>query len=172
MRRRPSLMILRSYPVKSLVAVLALALTLCGPAYAADPDAKARAEVLAQLDRFFVAMSARDAKTWTEISLPDASTLVQNFAADGRVTLRRGAVKDMIDHLPGGPAMSEGVWKPTVLIRGPMAVVWAPYEFKLEGKSHHCGIDLFEFMQVDGAWKIADIKWTSEPRACAELDAR
>ncbi len=156
--------------MKSSIAALALALAL--PAHAADADAKARAEVLAQLDRFFVAMSAHDAKTWTDISLPDATTLVQNFAADGTVTLRRGTVKDMIDHLPAGPAMSEGVWKPTVLIRGPMAVVWAPYEFKRDGKSHHCGIDLFEFMQVEGAWKIADVKWTSEPAACAELHAR
>ena len=158
--------------MKSLIAAAALALILCGPARAADPDAKVRAEVLAQLDRFFVAMSAHDAKTWTEISLPDASTLVQNYAADGKVTLRRGAVKDMIDRLAAGPAMSEGVWNPTVLIRGPMAVVWAPYEFRLAGKPHHCGIDVFEFMQVDGAWKIADIKWTSEPTACAELHAR
>lgn len=156
--------------MKSLIAAATLAFVLCGAAHAAS-DPSPRAQVLAVVDRFFTAMSAGDPQTWTEISLPDATTLAQTFAADGKVTLRRAPLQTMTDHLAGSPPKSEGIWKPTVLIRGPMALVWAPYEFKLEGKSHHCGVDLFELMQVDGAWKIAGIKWTAEPTACAELKA-
>jgi len=157
--------------MKAIIAVVALA--LCGSAQAAkpDPDAKARAEVLATLDRFFVAMSARDAKAWSEILLDDATMHSQNFAPDGQVTLRGFAGKEMIAGLGGGPPKAEGVWKPTVLIRGPMAVVWAPYEFKLDGKSHHCGIDVFDFVKVGGAWKMSGALWTSEPAACPELKA-
>jgi hypothetical protein len=157
--------------MKSLIAAAAWALRLCGPARAADDDARARAEVLAQLDRFFVGMSAHDPKAWSDVLLEDMVTHSQNFGPDGKVTLRRNQAKDMIANLPGGPAMNEGVWAPTVLIRGPMAVVWAPYEFKLEGKSHHCGIDVFDFVKVDGAWKMASAMWTAEPAACAELKA-
>ena len=38
------------------------------------------------------------------------------------------------------------------MIRGGMALVWAPYEF-----------------QIDGVWKVSNAMWTVEPNACAEL---
>ncbi len=41
----------------------------------------------------------------------------------------------------------ERYWSPTVLIRGPMALVWAPYEFQIDGKISHCGIDAFVLFQ-------------------------
>ena len=156
--------------MRHLILAAALALGLAGPALAADPNPE-RAAVLAQVDRFFTAMSAHDDKTWTELFVDDAATYTQAFQPDGSVKLRHGTVKDMIAHLPAGPPMSERIWKPTVLIRGPMAVVWAPYEFRLDGKSHHCGIDVFDLVKVDGTWRMANAMWTAEPKACAELGA-
>lgn len=155
--------------MKRLIVAAALALGLAGPALAGE--AEDRAAVLSVVDRFFVAMSAHDAKTWAEVLLPDAITRTQAYQPDGSIKLRRGEVKDMIANLPTGPAMAERIWKPKVMIRGPMAVVWAPYEFKLDGKQHHCGIDVFDLMQVDGAWKISGVMWTAEPKACGELGA-
>jgi len=157
--------------MKTLIAAAAMALLLCAPARAAPDDAKERTAILAQLDRFFVAMSAHDPKTWSEIFVEGSLARSQNLGPDGKATLRLGSIGDMVAHLAGGPDMQEGVWTPTVLIRGPMAVVWAPYEFKLAGKSHHCGIDVFDFLKVDGVWKMSNAMWTSEPAACAELKA-
>lgn len=156
--------------MKHLLAAAALALTLAGPARA-DDATRERTAILATVDRFFVAMTAHDAKAWSEIFVDDASTFTQAYQPDGSVKLRRGTVKDMIANLPSGPPMSERIWKPTVMVRGPMAVVWAPYEFKLDGKSHHCGIDVFDLLKVDGTWRMANAMWTAEPKACAELGA-
>ena len=65
------------------------------------------------------------------------------------------------------------MWAPVVSLRGDMiATVSAPYEFRLDGKTTHCGIDVFDLAKVDGAWKIAGLTWTAEPAACAELKAR
>lgn len=44
----------------------------------------------------------------------------------------------------------ERYWSPIVLIRGVMDVVWAPYEFHVDGKTAHCGIDVLSFSKIDG----------------------
>ena len=54
-------------------------------------------------------------------------------------------------------------------VRGRIGIVWAPYEFWLDGKSHHCGIDVFEMVKNDSGWKIANLMWTHEPDGCAAL---
>jgi hypothetical protein len=68
-----------------------------------------------------------------------------------------------------GPALRERYWSPTVLIRGPIAVVWAPYEFWRDGKTSHCGVDVFDLVRIDGEWRVSNSMWTVEPDACAEL---
>jgi hypothetical protein len=50
-----------------------------------------------------------------------------------------------------------------------MALVWAPYEFHVDGSIWHCGIDVFSFSRIGGAWKVSNAMWTVEPGACAEL---
>jgi hypothetical protein len=55
------------------------------------------------------------------------------------------------------------------MIRGAMAMVWAPYEFQTDGVTSHCGIDVFSFARIDGVWKVSNSMWTVEPDACAEL---
>jgi hypothetical protein len=68
-----------------------------------------------------------------------------------------------------GRALRERFWAPTVLVRGGIAVVWAPYEFWIDGKTSHCGVDAFNFIKVDDEWRIANAMWTVEPDACAQL---
>jgi hypothetical protein len=63
----------------------------------------------------------------------------------------------------------ERYWSPTVLIRGDIAVLWAPYEFWIDGKTSHCGVDVFNFAKIGGVWRVSNAMWTVEPDACAEL---
>ncbi len=39
------------------------------------------------------------------------------------------------------------MWDPVVTRRGPLAVLWAPYEFQRNGKTTHCGIDVFNLVK-------------------------
>lgn len=64
-----------------------------------------------------------------------------------------------------GSAVQERYWNPTVLVRGPIAVVWSPYEFKIDGQTSLCGIDVFDFVKVEGAWRVANAMWTVEADA-------
>ena len=63
----------------------------------------------------------------------------------------------------------ERYWSPTVMIRGAMALVWAPYEFQIDGETTHCGVDVFSFAKINGIWKVSNSMWTVEPNACSEL---
>ncbi len=38
-----------------------------------------------------------------------------------------------------------------------LAVVWAPFEFLVDGRVDHCGTDLFNLVRLDGKWFIASI---------------
>jgi hypothetical protein len=42
----------------------------------------------------------------------------------------------------------------TIRIDGPLAMVWAPYQFYYKGKFHHCGVNSFQLVQIDNNWRI------------------
>lgn len=42
----------------------------------------------------------------------------------------------------------------TIRIDGPLAMVWAPYQFYYKGKFHHCGVNSFQLVWIDNNWKI------------------
>ena len=48
-------------------------------------------------------------------------------------------------------------------------MVWTPYELWADGKTSHCGIDVFDLLKEQGVWKIANAMWTVEPDACHRL---
>lgn len=68
-----------------------------------------------------------------------------------------------------GRAFRERFWSPHVMIRGGIAVVWAPYEFWIDGQTSHCGVDVVDFVKIDGKWPVSNAMWTVEPEACTEL---
>ena len=145
------------------------ALTLASPALAA-PDPQ-EAAVVAVAQRFFDAMAARDGATLRDITLPGTVFTALRPVEGGGTKLTRIAFDDFVKNLR--PGLHEQMWSPRVSLRGALlATISAPYEFQLDGKTTHCGIDVFNLVKVDGAWKIASLMWTQEPAACPELKAR
>ncbi|MBD0321396.1 MAG: hypothetical protein ICV87_13740, partial [Gemmatimonadetes bacterium] len=41
----------------------------------------------------------------------------------------------------GSERLLERMWSPVVHVQGPLAVVWTPYDFHVDGQFSHCGID-------------------------------
>ena len=153
-----------------MLAALA-ALTVSPPAAAgpADPE---HAAVIAAAQEFFDSMAANDAKRMGDITLPDTMYASVQPNADGTARLRQIPRRQFLERAPGGDKYLERMWDPVVTRRGPLAVIWAPYEFQLNGKTTHCGVDVFNMVKADGAWKVASLSWTAEPNACAELKAK
>lgn len=155
--------------MRRFLAAAAVALSLAAPAAAAPKDPQAAAAV-AQVERFFAAMKAKDEATLKAILLPDVTFTAQGMR-DGKTTLRRIPAADWAARLTQGPVVDERMWDPVVMRRGPIAMVWAPYELLVDGKQVHCGVDVFDLVEVEGTWRVAHLMWTQEPQACPELKA-
>jgi hypothetical protein len=55
----------------------------------------------------------------------------------------------------GKTQIEERIHDPLMRVDNDLAIVWAPFEFWLNGKVDHCGIDLFNLVRTDGKWLIA-----------------
>ncbi|UAL10837.1 nuclear transport factor 2 family protein [Caulobacter segnis] len=148
-----------------LLIAAALAGQVPAPPPAADPEDKA---VLAAAQAFFDGMAAADTEAMRAAVLPGAQFMGVRAQPDGSVTVRRIAFEDSYGKRVD-PGLKEWMWSPVIIRRGGLATVTAPYEISRDGKTLHCGIDVFTLAKQDGAWKIASISWTAEPTACEEL---
>ena len=151
------------------VAAILAALVFATPACAAP--APEDAPVLATVQRFFDALAARDTSAVREIVLPGGVYTAVRVNADGTSRVTRLPVDDTFSKSIG-PGLNERMWAPVVSRRGPIATVSAPYEFQVNGKTTHCGVDMFSLVRDETGWKIASLMWTQEAEACPELKAR
>jgi len=122
------------------------------------------------MDALMRAVPANDKDAMSAILAPDG--MIHSFRkdADGSWDLAaRPAASLLTGESGGSQTATERYWSPTVLIRGSMAFVWAPYELWIDGASYHCGVDAISFAKIDGAWKATNLMWTAEKDACAEL---
>lgn len=152
--------------MKRLIAAALAAHAIAQPAFAAPADPE-RAAVIAAVQQFFDGMAANDAKMMGEVLMAEGMTASVRPGAVVRFTPQ----KQFLERT-GGDKYLERMWDPVVTRRGALAVLWAPYEFQLNGKTTHCGVDVFNLVKTDGRWKIAGGSWTVEPDGCPELKAK
>ncbi len=156
--------------VLSAVALLAACAQLPVAVPGADDNASEANAVLATMDRYMTAISTKNYAEQRALDMPNAMTWSARPGAGGAMVVTPRPSTYWTDPArDSGKVFQERYWKPTVLVRGPIAMVWAPYEFKIDGKTSHCGVDLFDFVKVDGAWRLANAMWTVEPDACDKL---
>lgn len=153
---------------------LALALTACAATQSQvspaghQPDEKAA--ILAVMDAYMHEISANDLAAMEARQTPEGMTYRHRLRPDGGwEVLHRSNMEWVAPDMDDTRTYRERYWSPTVLIRGAMALVWAPYEFQIDGQTSHCGVDVFSFSRIDGVWKISNSMWTVEPNACDEL---
>ncbi len=126
--------------------------------------------MVATVQKLFDSMAAHDPDAARAVTLPEGRVIgagekrttnisQEQFAAGLAATKNR--------------VYLERMWNPKVLIRGPIAQVWAEYDFHLDGKFTHCGIDSFSLVKNADGWKIAGIVYSIETSGCAPspLDA-
>ena len=154
--------------VLSLAAVLYVATPAAGLGQASAPHPE-EAAILAVVDRFMLAISINDAAALAELRIEGGSTIVSRRDPAGSDTplVTRRVFTPSTGSKPTNNR--ERYWDPVVHVRGGIAVVWTPYEFWVDGKTSHCGIDVFDMMKEKGVWRIANAMWTVEPDACPAL---
>ena len=131
------------------------------------PALDERAQVLAAADRVIAAINSNDAEALRQIALPEGMNISLRYQPGGSTKLRfKSNSQDAAETTVEKRRFTERYWNPTVLVHNGIAVFWAPYSFDIDGKRSHCGVDQFDFIKVDGQWKLASSMWTVEPNGC------
>ncbi len=139
---------------------------------AAAPDFSSgpqREEILRVADRFLLAIGNHDEATMNDLLIEEGVAFFQRRDANGDGPVRPFTNATMLEPASDADPFIERYWSPTVLVRGGIAVVWAPYELRDDGERQHCGIDLLNMVYLDNAWRVATVFSTMEPSACDEL---
>jgi ketosteroid isomerase-like protein len=144
---------------------LALVLLVCGA-----PDLRAQAAedaVRATVQEFFRTMTARDSAGARRVLLDDGVYWATSESGKG-FAVRRSTNAAYVESLgKPGEAWLERMWQPTVQVHGRIATLWTPYDFHVDGKFSHCGVDAFTLVRTDAGWKIASVVYTVEATGCA-----
>jgi ketosteroid isomerase-like protein len=143
----------------------------CEPPAPEDPAhvEASRVAVIAAVERFFVAMKERDMEAYAAALVPEATYFPRRITADGPGPVRMKTGAEDIDGMrTGSELLEEWIFEPLVLVRGPLAVLWAPYVFHVDGRFSHCGVNIFQMARVEGTWRMTNASWTIETEGCTE----
>jgi hypothetical protein len=146
------------------IVLTVLAFSIIGKAQSAEDSVKA------VVNNLFTAMIKSD------------TVLLKSCFADSMVlqTIIRGKSggAEVMNETAAGFVKSIGSLKPgaaderikfgTVLIDGPLALVWTPYQFYYNGQFSHCGVNSFHLVRFKDGWKIQYLIDTRRRTGCSE----
>jgi len=118
--------------------------------HASTPDEQA---VIAPINAMFDGMAKRDAAAIKKPLLPGGGMVLMRDGKPTQMTFE--AFADAVGK--PGKQIEERIHDPLVRIDNDLAVVWAPFDFLVDGKVDHCGTDLFNLVRADGKWLIASV---------------
>ncbi|HEX4039509.1 MAG TPA: nuclear transport factor 2 family protein [Acidobacteriaceae bacterium] len=130
--------------------------------YAATPGDPSA--VLVPVHALFDGMSHRDAAAIRAPLLPGGSLVLMRDGKPVQMTFDAFAARVS---RPGATHIEERIQHPLVRIDHDLAVVWAPFDFLIDGKIDHCGTDLFSLVLENGHWLIASVADTGRTTCVA-----
>jgi hypothetical protein len=119
----------------------------------ARPDEQA---IFAPINLFFDGLAKRDPSSIKASAIPGATFVSMQYGTLERMTFEQVAQRVGM----GTTHIAERIHDPLVRIDNDLAVVWAPFEFRIDGKLDHCGGDLFTLVHNDGKWLIGSLAAT------------
>ena len=119
--------------------------------------------VLSPIDAMFQGMTDRNPAAIKAAALPGTMLILMRDGKPEQMTIETFA-----EHLskPSKTHIEERIHDPLIRMDNDLAMVWAPFEFLVDGTPDHCGTDLFNLVKTDGKWLIAGIADTGS-KQCA-----
>lgn len=134
----------------------------------ATSPAEEREAVLAVVQKFFDAMAAADMEGLRSVMTPEGRFFALQEGKPGAPpTVRTFSNEESLKQLTSGKrALRERMWNPEVRVHRGVAVVWTPYDFWIDGKFSHCGVDAFNLVKMPEGWKLVGGTYTVERTGC------
>jgi len=132
-------------------------------------DGSAEAAVMVPINAMFAGLEARDGGQILAQTRPDGGATVATEKPDGTRSVRHLSWADFAGGIKPGPERyKETLLDPAVEIDGDIAMVWSRYVFTVDGKPQHCGVDHFDLVRENGAWKVQNVTWSSRTTGCEQ----
>ena len=123
--------------------------------------------VKAVINKLFEGMKNSDGSLIKD-AFADSAILQTIGNRDGKAVIRTDEVKGFVESIgkiAKGDA-DERIQFETIKIDGPLAIVWTPYKFYYKGQFSHCGVNSFQLVRLNGAWKIQYLIDTRRRQGC------
>ena len=144
----------------------------CAPDLPAPQEVDQASEteaILAVVQKFFDTMTSKDAERARETLILDGQ-FMSIREGESPLNVRSTPLSSYIEKLGSRPRLQEErMWDPIVKVHRRIAMVWTPYDFHIDGKLTHCGVDVFTLLATADSWKIASVTYTVEPEGCEAL---
>ena len=127
----------------------------------------ARDSIIATINLFFEGMKKADT-TLLKSSLSENAVLQTISDKGGNTSVRNENLSNVIKSIGqlAPRAADEKIEIGTVLIDAGLASVWTPYKFYYNEKFSHCGVNSFQLVRINNAWKIQYIIDTRRTTGC------
>jgi len=139
--------------IKSIVVQCVIASASTMTACANEKSALDQA-VLGPIEAMFDGMAKRDAAAIKAPTLAGGTMVLMRDGKPSQMTFE--AFAERVSQ-SGKTQIEERIHDPLVRVDNDLAVVWARFDFLVDGKVDHCGTDLFNLVRVDGKWMIASV---------------
>jgi len=126
-------------------------------------------EALVQvIERFFHAMTARDVDAMSELMTSDGILYGYRDTPEG-IKIVRPTHQAYLENLATGEGrLVERFWNPRVMVEDRLATVWTAYDFHVDGKFSHCGINNFSLLKADDGWIITGVVFSIKTEHCED----
>jgi hypothetical protein len=109
--------------------------------------------VLAVLQALFDAIANQDQAAMHAVLVPEGGA---THSRDDRVF--HTLLRDLPARLPvGATALEERIFDPLIRVDDDIAMIWAPYDFFVDGEPHHWGTNIISLIKRDGRWRITGV---------------
>lgn len=149
--------------MKKLFTILFLAITISSFAQTDQEQIKA------SINQVFDGMRKNDTTLIRQVLYPSCFLKSIGKNKDGVVKLQEDQIIDWLKSVGtkrDGVVLDERLTAYDIKIDGEMAMAWTPYEFYVNDKFNHCGVDVFTMMKTDKGWKIVGIVDTRRKDDC------
>jgi hypothetical protein len=135
------------------------------PAQALSPPTGDQPAVLEPINRLFDALAAGDAAGVLKVVYPDGRVTAVGTLRSG-TGLRQESWTQFAARLKPGKGFLETISDPAIEVDGDVAMVWAPFVVRVDGKVSNCGFDHFDLVRENGAWKVMNLTFSSRTSGC------
>ena len=150
-----------------LIAMLPLALSDASAGASAIARTRDTTAVKATIDALLAGVAAHDSAAMLAVLRQEGNATIAAEKSDGTHVIRHLSWDDFVAGAKPGPQKFEPKLRNiTIKVDGDIAMAWTPYVFYVDGKLHHCGVNHFDLVREDGAWKILNVTYSLRTVGC------